>query len=296
MMKVTRQIASSFNLRLDADKFAVASQPGARTTPTPSGALQALARLPQQPERLATTLPPVKAVRLRIDMAELRNAVTRTSRTGDIDCAARRSEKIPLPLEATRRIDAVTTVAVSANDRVSTEAEGKAESDTARSLNSGLGRPQESPPASPQVVSTGIKKIIEPTHAGVASSDTSVHEYAAVPVAADTCASIEPFVTTSAKVTNLSTPSTFTMVPRIKPASALGVDGKVRDEFTALGQQINTHVNAMRLATNENPLQASTDLFLQQAIALRELALLLSDLMRQLIRSGGQAAVSLTAN
>ena len=190
-------------------------------------------------------------------------------------------------------------------------------------------RPAPPPPegaTAQRTVPTGVKKIVLPTRPAPppptqaapasqnrdaeeatrtdrASPDLSAPEFVPVaePVAAH--ASTSESATKPTTVAPSAAPSTSVARPTAEPVTASagsevtdGPDGKGKEEVAALGQQINAHVDAMHAASNASPSQASADVLLQEAIALRELALLLSDLMRQLIQRGGQTIVSLTAN
>jgi len=69
-----------------------------------------------------------------------------------------------------------------------------------------------------------------------------------------------------------------------------------RQEIAALGQQVRERIDAMHNESAADSSPPSAERLLQEAAALRELALLVSDLLRQLSLRGGQAAVTLTAN
>lgn len=158
------------------------------------------------------------------------------------------------------------------------------------------------PPPTQSAPASQNRDAAEATPTGGVSPDTLAPESGLIAQPFATHASTAESATKPAAAAQPAAPSTSVAKPTTESAASAGsgdthgLDGKDTEKITALGQAINERVDAMHLASNASPLQASADVLLQEAIALRELALLLSDLVRQLIQRGGQAVVSLTAN
>jgi len=310
MMKIAKQIASFIGLKPAAQQPASTPKPAARPASTPNGTLQGLAKRTAQAGQTTTATAREGLARPRVATSALRLA---RPGYGGTDAEVKRIKNLPspaLPLKTQLRFDALKAATAAANARANPAArpaEGKQAGETAAPS-----RQQGVPSATQRVAPTGIKNIVVPSRPAppppvVAGSAPHAQAAAAGKIAApadhapssEDASSAKPSVTPKKPPVTPEKPSVSAEKPAATPLEGEDtpdVDHDARQQVAELGKQVHERIDSMRNAAAAKPSEVSSEMLLQEAAALHELALLISSLLRQLIQRGGQAMVSLTAN